>query len=180
MRTIRIWDELVAPADSSLAIYMAHRDDLLNYANSIVRDRASAEDLVQEAWLRFSSRTAQSTEISQPTSYLYSIVRNLARDWLRRTSSSPAVPATSETIEAIASDAPSPERVLYYRDELRVFDEVLSELPERTQRALILYRFERRTLQEIADELGVSVARIHIMIKQAMLFCSLRIKGPER
>src|SRR5687767_15233115 len=117
---------------------MAHRDDLLNYANSIVRDRASAEDLVQEAWLRFSSRTAQSAEISQPTSYLYSIVRNLARDWLRRTSSSPAVPATSETIEAIASDAPSPERVLYYRDELRVFDGVLSELPERTQRALIL------------------------------------------
>ncbi len=70
--------------------------------------------------------------------------------------------------------------MLYYRDELRVFDEVLSELPDRTQRALILYRFEKRTLQEIANELGVSVARAHTMVKQAMLFCSLRLKGPER
>ncbi len=170
----------MAPADPSLAIYMAHRDELLNYATSIVRDRASAEDLVQEAWLRFSSRAAQSAEIAQPTSYLYTIVRNLARDWLRRASTSPAVPAPPEALEAVASDAPSAERVLYYRDELRVFDQVLSELPERTQRALVLHRFEKRTLQEIADELGVSVARVHTMIRQAMLFCALRIKGPER
>jgi len=170
----------MAPADPSLALYMAHRDALLNYAHSIVRDRASAEDLVQEAWLRFSSRSVQSAEIGQPTSYLYTIVRNLSRDWLRRSASSPAVPATPEALEAVASDAPSAERVLYYRDELRVFDQVLSELPGRTQRALILYRFEKRTLQEIADELGVSVARVHTMIRQAMLFCALRIRGPER
>jgi RNA polymerase sigma factor (sigma-70 family) len=169
----------LAPADPSLTLYMAHRADLLNYANSIVRDRASAEDLVQEAWLRFSSRAAHSAEISQPTSYLYSIVRNLALDWLRRASRNPALPATAQAIEAVASDAPSAERVLYYRDELRVFDEVLAQLPARTQRALILYRFEKRTLQEIADELGVSVARVHTMIKQAMLFCALRIKGTE-
>ena len=169
----------MAPADPSLALYMAHRAELLNYANSIVRDRASAEDLVQEAWLRFSSRTAQSAEISQPTSYLYSIVRNLALDWLRRASSNPALPAAAQALEAVASDAPSAEHVLYYRDELRVFDEVLAQLPARTQRALILYRFEKRTLQGIADELGVSVARVHTMIKQAMLFCALRIKGTE-
>ena len=169
----------LAPADTSLAVYMAHRADLLKYADSIVRDRASAEDLVQEAWLRFSSATAQAADISHPTSYLYSIVRNLARDWLRRTASSLASPSTPEVIDTIPSDAPSVERVLYYRDELRVFDEVLSELPERTQRALILYRYEKRTLQEVANELGVSVARVHSMVKQAMMFCALRIKGPE-
>lgn len=169
----------MSPANSSLAIYLAHRDELLNYADSIVRDRASAEDLVQEAWLRFSSATAKATQIGHPTSYLYSIVRNLARDWLRRTSASPALPATTETMEAVASDTPSAERVLYYRDELRVFDAVLAELPERTQRALILYRYEKWTLQEIADELGVSVQRVHSLVKQAMMFCALRIKGPE-
>ena len=169
----------MVPVDPSLALFLAHRADLLNYANSIVRDRASAEDLVQEAWLRFSSRTAQSAKIARPTSYLYSIVRNLARDCLRQASSRRAVVTTPEAIEAVASDAPSPERVLYYRDELRIFEDVLSQLPGRTQRALTLYRFEKRTLQEIADELGVSVARVHAMIKQAMLFCSLRIKGPE-
>lgn len=169
----------MAPADPSLAIYMAHRADLLKYADSIVRDRASAEDLVQEAWLRFASATSQAVQISHPTSYLYSIVRNLARDWLRRTSNSVALPSTSEVMEAVPSDAPSAERILYFRDELRVFDAVLSELPERTQRALILYRYEKWTLQEIADELGVSVARVHTLIKQAMMFCALRIKGPE-
>lgn len=169
----------MTPEDPSLALYLAHRADLLKYADSIVRDRASAEDLVQEAWLRFSSPAAQATQIAHPTSYLYSIVRNLARDWLRRSSSNLIHPGETEVIEAFPSDAPSAEQVLYYRDELRAFDAVLSELPERTQRALILYRYEKRTLQEIAAILDVSVARVHTLVKQAMLFCALRIKGPE-
>lgn len=167
------------PADTSLSIYLAHRADLLKYADSIVRDRASAEDLVQEAWLRFSSPAAQAAQIAHPTSYLYSIVRNLARDWLRRSSTNLAQPDAAEVMEAVPSDAPSAEQILYYRDELRAFDAVLSELPERTQRALILYCYEKRTLQEIADLLGVSVARVHTLVKQAMLHCALRIKGPE-
>lgn len=169
----------MAPADPSLATYLAHRADLLKYADSIVRDRAGAEDLVQEAWLRFSSPAAQAAPITHPTSYLYSIVRNLARDWLRRSSSNLVHPSAVEVMEAVPCDAPSAEQVLYYRDELRAFDAVLSELPERTQRALILYRYEKWTLQEIADVLGVSVARVHTLVKQAMLFCALRIKGPE-
>ena len=54
------------PADSTLAIYIEHRDRLLTYAARIVRSRASAEDIVQEAWLRFSARARQGSEIAQP------------------------------------------------------------------------------------------------------------------
>lgn len=172
----------MAPADTSLSIYLAHRADLLKYADSIVRDRASAEDLVQEAWMRFSSAAARPTEIGHPTSYLYSIVRNLARDWLRRSSRNAASPGQIEPMaimEAVPSNAPSAEQVLHYRDELRAFDSVLAELPARTQRALIMYRYERKTLREIASVLGVSTARVHSLVKQAMLHCALRLKGPE-
>ena len=56
----------MAPADPALAIYIEHRDELLNYASRIVRDRASAEDVVQEAWLRFSERTQRGGDIVQP------------------------------------------------------------------------------------------------------------------
>ncbi len=65
------------PAET-LALYRENRDELLKYAGRIVRDRASAEDIVQEAWLKFSDRLQQGGEVSQPLSYLYAIVRNLA------------------------------------------------------------------------------------------------------
>ena len=60
----------------------------MNYANGILHDRAGAEDVVQEAYLRFSA-AADSGQIVNPVSYLYRIVRNLALDWTRRRSVEP-------------------------------------------------------------------------------------------
>lgn len=78
----------VSSADPTLALYLKHRGSLVNYANGIVRDRAGAEDVVQEAYLRFSSASSDERLITSPVSYLYRIVRNLALDWVHRTSDS--------------------------------------------------------------------------------------------
>ena len=167
------------PAESSLAIYLAHRKELLNYAHHLLRDRASAEDLVQDAWLRFSSKAGESSDLTQPTTYLFTIVRNLAVDWLRRRAVHLPQPITAETMESVPSEAPSAERVLHFRDELRSLQRSLAGLPERTQVAFVLYRVERHTLQEIATHLGVSVPRVHKMIKDALLHCTLNRPGAK-
>jgi RNA polymerase sigma factor (sigma-70 family) len=167
------------PADPALAVYIEHRDGLLNYASRIVRDRASAEDVVQEAWLRFSERTRRGGDIAQPANYLYAIVRNLALDWLKRASRNAPQAISDTALEGIPSEAPSAERILYYRDELRVLEELVFELPERTQIAFRMYRVERRPLKEIAERLGVSIPRAHKMVKDAVLHCTLRKNGPE-
>ncbi len=167
------------PAESALAIYIEHRDDLLNYASRIVRDRVSAEDVVQEAWLRFSARVGQAGDVAQPANYLYAIVRNLALDWLNRTSRNVPQAISESILESVPSEAPSAERVLYYRDELRILEELVSELPERTQIAFRMYRVERRPLKEVAERLGVSIPRAHKMVKDAILHCTLRANGPE-
>ena len=49
----------MSPGEATLALYMAHRRELVNYASGIVGDRARAEDVVQEAYLRFSEATAR-------------------------------------------------------------------------------------------------------------------------
>ena len=48
-----------------LALYLAHRGELVNYASAIVGDRGRAEDVVQEAWLRFGA-AADSRPIDEP------------------------------------------------------------------------------------------------------------------
>ncbi|MCS4064264.1 MULTISPECIES: sigma factor [Pseudomonas] len=78
-------------ADEKLQFYLAHRAALLDYAAPIVGCRARAEDVVQEAWLRF-SRQQDDADIRHPASYLYRIVRNLALDQTRRTATEKAQP----------------------------------------------------------------------------------------
>jgi RNA polymerase sigma factor (sigma-70 family) len=171
----------VASADPTLALYLEHRGSLVNYANGIVRDRAGAEDVVQEAWLRFSAATGADragAEIGQPVAYLYRIVRNLALDWVTRAADASRASAVT-AIEQIPHETPSAEQVLFYRDELRVLADALGELPERTQLAFRLYRLEGRTLQQVADRLGVSVVRAHQLVKDAVLHAARRLDGPE-
>jgi RNA polymerase sigma-70 factor (ECF subfamily) len=158
-------------------LFVEHRGSLVNYANGILHDRAGAEDVVQEAWLRFSA-AADNGQIVNPVSYLYRIVRNLALDGARRRSFE--VPkGTDPVMESVPSDAPSAERVLFYRDELREIADAIAELPERTRTAFRMYRLEGHTLQQIADHLGVSVVRTHQLVKEAILHAARRLDGPE-
>ena len=169
----------MSPPDSALTTYIEHRDRLLSYANRIVRDRACAEDVVQEAWLRFAARRAEDGQIAQPLAYLYTIVRNLALNWTQRAANHGPVALPEPAMENVAADEPSVERVLYYRDELRVLQEAIAELPERTQTAFYLYRIDGCTLQQVANRLGVSVVRAHQLVKEAGLHAARRLFGDE-
>jgi RNA polymerase sigma-70 factor (ECF subfamily) len=166
----------VTLADSPLALYLEHRGSLVNYANGIVRDRAGAEDVVQEAYLRFSSASGDVRPIASPVSYLYRIVRNLALDWVSRSSDVPPA-GESVILEEVPHEAPTAEDVLYYRDELRLLADALAELPERTRIAFNMYRLEGHTLQQVADRLGVSVVRAHQLVKDAILHAARRLDG---
>ena len=159
------------PADTT-TLFVEHRGALVNYASGIVGDRAQAEDVVQEAFIRFSAASA--TPITHPVSYLYRIVRTSrwtgpgAPPWRHR----PSRPSASESVP---HDAPTAEDVVLFRDELRVLGEALAELPERTRLAFTLYRLEGWTLQQVADQLAVSVVRAHQLVKEAILHGSRRL-----
>lgn len=169
----------MAPSDSSLTVYIAHRAELLNYANKFLQDRAMAEDVVQEAWLRFSARAGQGEEIGNPLRYLYSIVRNLALDWVRRGPREVAEAPDSTMWSALPADEPTAEDVVVQRDEMRALMETIAELPERTRTAFRLYKLEEKSLQEVADVLGISAGRAHQLVREALLHATRRLFGDE-
>jgi RNA polymerase sigma factor (sigma-70 family) len=167
----------VRQGKATLSVFLAHRRALVNYASGIIGNRTHAEDVVQEAYIRFSAAGdgRQGKPIGHPVSYLYRIVRNLALDWTRRSSRETSGPAEAGEIAAVTAATPSAEEVLLYRDELRVVAEALAELPERTRLAFNMVRLEGRTLQEAADRLGVSVVRAHQLVKEAVLHGARRL-----
>lgn len=156
---------------------MAHRVALVNYATGIVGDPAHAEDVVQEAWLRFGAATDK-RHLQEPVGYLYRIVRNLAIDSYRRrmreTRNADAGP--EDAIRNAADDAPSPEAATVARDELRLLAEAMAELPERTRIALEMRRFGGCKLREIADHLDISVTTAYEIIAEGIAHCRRRVR----
>ena len=156
---------------------MAHRRDLVNYANGIVGNRAHAEDMVQEAYLRF--HEASGTRLlDEPIRYLYRIVRNLAVDGRRRIQreSQFFVPGEEGVIERTVEDRPSPEAEAVAKAEWRALEAALGELPERTRIALEMHRFGGCKLKEIAAHLGISIALAHALVADGINHCRHRVQ----
>lgn len=164
---------------SVLALYLAHRGELVNYASAIVGDRARAEDVVQEAWLRLGAASA-AHPLDEPVGFLYRIVRNLAVDGRRRLTRERAVVVggepTAPAFDTRADDYPSPEAETASRQELRLLKEALAELPERTRRAVEMHRFGGFKLREIAAELGISITVAHEIVAQGIAHCRRRVR----
>ena len=160
-----------------LRLYLTHRTALIDYAAPIVGCRARAEDVVQEAYLRFVPSAGERVPVDRPVSYLYRIVRNLAFDWTRRLSAEARRAAAQAAIDPVA--AASPEEEALHRDELRRVYAALSEVPERSRRAFEMHRFGGLTFHQIAARLDVSVATAHRLVRDVLIHVAARLTPPE-
>lgn len=165
----------VSERRAALTLFQSHRAALIDYARDITGNEAQAEDVVQDAWLRF-ERAVRQAPIREPAQYLYRVVRNLAIDGRRRINVDAARHAVdlSEVAHMIASDGPSPEDVAIANNELDSVRAALAELPERTRIAVEMHRFGGHTLGEIAARLKISVGTAHALVADGVKHCHRR------
>lgn len=164
--------------NAKLSLYLAHRTALVEYATPIVGDRMRAEDVVQEAYLRFVPGSADGVRIEQPAAYLYRIVRNLAYDLRRRLSADQRRDDARLVLMEAEPLVPSPEEEALHRDELRRVEAALAELSPNVRRAFELRRVGGYTLQQIADELGVSLPTAGRWAQEALMHITRRLQRP--
>lgn len=164
------------PPDEKLQLYLSHRAALVEYALPIVGDRMRAEDVVQEAFLRFApSRPPADPALDQPRRYLYRIVRNLAYDLTRRRLTEERYQLGELNWWMVPATPRTPEEDVAFGEKLRRIDEALAEFPPRVRLAVKMHRLGGFTLQEIAERLGVSVNMVHRMIRDAVLVVAERL-----
>jgi RNA polymerase sigma-70 factor (ECF subfamily) len=138
-----------------------------------VGSRSLAEDLVQEAWLRFDN-ASEKQFVREPLNYLYRIVRNLALDRRRKTMREDRIFAhiDIESAAVVSPDRPAtPETEALFRDELRQLEQALTTLSDRSRVAFEMHKFGGAKLREIAQFLGVSLSMAQVLVDDAMEHC---------
>ena len=166
--------------ETALGLFMAHRPALVNYANTIVSSRMEAEELVQEAWLRF-DRAFGEQLLEDAAGYLYRIVRNLALDDRRRKAREGRLFTGEDFAEATEHSidpAPGPETVALFEQEYARMLAALQELPERTRIAFEMHHFGDARLREIAAVLNISLPLAHRLVARAVQHCKRRLGQP--
>lgn len=166
---------MMPPAKSPgrwLAPLAAQRQRLVAEAARVTGDAASAEDVVQEAWLRL-HHGLPDNRIAAPGSYLRRVVRNLALDEYRQRRRREQVTTLDPAgdVEEIPSRAADAERSLIASQELALVRAALAAMPLRMRRAVELHRLSGATLRTIADELDVSVTTAHALVVDGVERC---------
>ncbi|MEM8556177.1 MAG: sigma-70 family RNA polymerase sigma factor, partial [Pseudomonadota bacterium] len=159
------------PNDPALTTYIGQRDDLIALAHSIVGNAQTAEDVVQDSWLRW---IGKSYPKDRAAPILRRIVANLAKDWHR----SSKVEERAMREQALLHD-PSldSERIVMARQDLAEVVSILNELPERTLAAFRMHRLEGLTYREIGVRLEIGTTRVHQLVQAALVHVALRRNG---
>lgn len=131
-------------------IWHEFADRLRNFIRSRVADPQTAEDILQDVFVKIQSRLDQLQDPAKLESWIYLITRNAVIDHYRTRKETVAVPETL----AAEPETGNPEV-----EELKVaFRRMLFNLPEPYREALVLTEFEGLTQQQLADRQGLSLS----------------------
>lgn len=151
------------------AVFMAQRPALLRF----LRARGAgedAEDLLQDLWVKLEGGPP-AVPVAEPLAYLYRAADNLMldrrRSAVRRSAREDAWGEAADGAEPGVSDAPSAERVLSGRDELRRVQGALDALGERTASIFRRHRVEGIGQRDIAEEAGISLSAVEKHLQKA-------------
>jgi RNA polymerase sigma-70 factor (ECF subfamily) len=148
-------------------LYIAEQSRLKRLVKRLVRNRTTAEDLVQQAFLKLMVQ-ADHGDLANVPAYLAVTVRNLALNHMRNTALRAEVELADGELYALPDTRPSPEMTVLYRSELRRVLQAVATLPPRRREAFILHKFEGLTYDEIAVRQGVSRNTVITQIVSAL------------
>jgi len=167
------------PADFD-EVYDRYKGDIFRFVCYLDSDRAEAEDLFQEVWLRVARHLGERPDRANLKPWLLAIALNLYRDaqrkkrvrrlfFLSRSRASAAEPRPAEGRAACSEDpaVAAEQAALGKRIDLAV-----GGLPERQRQIFLLREVEGLKQTEIAGALGIPVGTVKSLMHRAV--CRLK------
>lgn len=161
--------------------FFEKRDSLLLFLASRTRCMATAEDLIQDLYLKLASMDA-GADVRAPTALLYRMAANLMIDHVRSTqrSSRRAGQWRMETRVLLSGEdiveEPPADEVVVAKQRIRQLAEAVAALPPQMGRAFRLHKLEGMSQAETARAMGVSVKMVEQHIQAAIRNLSQRLR----
>jgi RNA polymerase sigma-70 factor (ECF subfamily) len=156
-------------ADAAAAFVRRFQRKVFGLALTMVGDRAVADDVAQEAFVRAWRHGGNyDARRGSVTTWLLTITRNLAVDALRAMRS---VPTDPDVLAALLGPAPGsgPDGAAVAVDEAERVRAALAELPVEQRRAVVLARFSGMTAAEIGRCEGIPLGTAKTRVRSGLV-----------
>lgn len=173
-RPVFLFREPAGEKPSLRQVFEAEESPLLRFAFGLVGSRETAEDLVQDAFLKLHTHWA---DIDNPRAWLFRCIRNLALNHLRDHQRESPLPETDN----IPDSTQHPDQSLGHLETIGTLQLLIAELDPADQQLIALKYTENLKYDQISQRTGLSVGnvgyKLHHLLKS--LADSLRHLGIE-
>ncbi len=159
-----------APAKSLAALFRELESPLLGFAYQILKDESLAQDVFQEAFIRLQTNL---DTVEQPKAWLYTTIRRLAIDQLRRARK--VVPFAAAGLDEsedrhsdLADTALSPDAQAEHDERTGLMRICIERLEPRAQALVRLKFIENLSYKQIAQRLGMTVSHVGYSLHHAL------------
>ena len=147
-----------------LSAYDAYSDALYRFCVLKVSSKEVAQDLTQEAFMRYWQSLRKGDSLQNERAFLYAVARNLVIDWYRKKKEASLDVLTDAGIEFKGA---GPESITDSAEAREVL-EVIEELDDADREVLLLRYVEGLSPSDIADVLGESANTISVRVHRAV------------
>jgi RNA polymerase sigma-70 factor (ECF subfamily) len=156
-----------------------HRGSLVNFMFRMVQNRAIAEELAQETFLRVYRNREAYQPTAKFTTWLFRIATNLALNWIRDHQKERANESLNEELldgveRQVADLQTSIEQELICTVKLKEVRHAIDSLPEKQRAAVLLHWYQGLEYTQIARGLGCSESALKSILFRA--YKSLRVR----
>jgi RNA polymerase sigma-70 factor, ECF subfamily len=164
-----------------------HRSTVVNHLYRLVRDRAIAEELAQDVFLRVYRFRSRYQPEAKFTTWLFRITTNVALNWRRDTRREAAhlrLDASSNESRRIQvlDQNPRADQQLLAEHRAREIRDAIDSLPPKQLAAIVMHKYEGMDYIQIAEVLDCSIPALKSLLFRAYETLRRRLAhfAPER
>jgi RNA polymerase sigma-70 factor (ECF subfamily) len=162
-------------------LYDRHGRLLFGLVLRVIGDRAEAEEILQEAFVRVWTRAeTYDAQMGGPLSWLVRVARNCAIDRLRarRVRADIGAPAVDRAVaeELPATSIQTPEAAVLDAEKWRTLTDALGGLPVEQRQLIEAAFFEGYTHSELARRFGLPLGTVKTRIRAGMIAMRQRLE----
>jgi len=150
-----------------------HRNPVVHFVQRMVQDRAIAEELGQEVFLRVYRSRETYEPTARFTTWLFRIATHLALNWLRDRRNERGQQRLDDErpgelpAREVADRKPTVEQRMVYQARLQEIRDVIRQLPEKQRAAVLMHKYEEMEYSQIATVLGCSESAVKSLLFRA-------------
>jgi RNA polymerase sigma-70 factor (ECF subfamily) len=149
-------------ADTFKKVFIPYHQKLYRIAYRIVQDAASAEDIVQDTFIKLWNKRDEMQSIDNTEAFAIIILRNTCLDHLRKTKNDRYTDYDTDMPETT-----SLSKQIEVQDEAEKIKYLINKLPDQQRQVMMMKHWDEYSDEEIEQVTGLSAGNIRVILSRA-------------